>query len=389
MAIQRQTKTLLLILAFGVFGILNTEMGVIGILPQVAEVFHISITESGLLISGFALGVALAGPVLPLLLSRYNRKHIMLLVVSVFFLCTAVTPWIDNFYIVLVLRILPALLHPVFCSLAFSIAAGAVDSEESPKAVAYITVGVSAGMVLGVPISNFLATQISLESAYYFFAAINAIAVLLIALKVPSMAVTAPLSYGSQLKILAKPVLWISIVGAICMNGAIYGVFGYAAEYISIVIQVSPLVGSVLLFIYGVMNIVGSLWAGHLLVKRSKQTVWILPIAVGSIYIGMYVSTTSVWLSAMCIVMWGIAAGINANVTQYWVYTSAPEAPDFVNGLFLTAVNLGTTLASLGCGYVIAILGLPWVVAGGVIMSILSLAAIAWRYSIDNAVRCI
>ena len=71
------SKIMLIILAAGVFGILNTEMGFIGILPYIAEHYHVSIVQAGWLISLFALGVAAAGPAMPLFMSRFNRRNVL------------------------------------------------------------------------------------------------------------------------------------------------------------------------------------------------------------------------------------------------------------------------------------------------------------------------
>lgn len=80
---QNETR-FLLILATGVFGILTTEMGMIGILPYMAEHFRVTISEAGLLVSLFALIVAIAGPTMPLVFSRFNRKTVMLAVLAIF-----------------------------------------------------------------------------------------------------------------------------------------------------------------------------------------------------------------------------------------------------------------------------------------------------------------
>ena len=60
---KEKNNLLIFILTIGVFGIINTEMGVLGILPLLAEKFSISIAQAGLLVSLFALAVAAAGPV--------------------------------------------------------------------------------------------------------------------------------------------------------------------------------------------------------------------------------------------------------------------------------------------------------------------------------------
>lgn len=107
--------------------------------------------------SFFALAVAVSGPILPLLFSGINRKKVMLLVLGVFVLGNIVSIFTSNFTLALAARILPAFFHPVYCSLAFTVAAGAVSKEEAPKAVSKVFIGVSAGMVIGVPIASFFA----------------------------------------------------------------------------------------------------------------------------------------------------------------------------------------------------------------------------------------
>jgi predicted MFS family arabinose efflux permease len=58
------------VLALGAFALITTELGVIGILPQVSEPFGITIDRAGWLLSGFALVIALLGPWMTLLFSK-------------------------------------------------------------------------------------------------------------------------------------------------------------------------------------------------------------------------------------------------------------------------------------------------------------------------------
>jgi MFS transporter, DHA1 family, inner membrane transport protein len=201
---EKQKILLIFILTIGVFGILNTEMGVIGILPSIAEHFHVSVSKAGLLVSLFALVVAVSGPTMPLLFSGINRKKVMLLVLGVFVLGNTVSIFTSNFTILLLARVIPAFFHPLYCSLAFTVAAVSVSKEEAPKAVSKVFIGVSAGMVIGVPISNFIASAASLQMAMVFFAVVNAIVFIATLLFVPSMPVKERLSYGAQLSVLKK-----------------------------------------------------------------------------------------------------------------------------------------------------------------------------------------
>ena len=100
-------NVLILILMVGVFGILNTKMGFIGILPYISESYQVTIVQAGLLISLFATGVAIAGPTMPLIFSRYNRKTVMLFVLGIFTVCNTISIFATDFNLLLAVRVLP------------------------------------------------------------------------------------------------------------------------------------------------------------------------------------------------------------------------------------------------------------------------------------------
>ncbi|MCR8868422.1 MFS transporter [Peribacillus frigoritolerans] len=375
----KPNNLLIFILTIGVFGIINTEMGVIGILPSIADHFHVSISKAGLLVSLFALAVAVSGPTMPLLFSGMNRKKVMLLVLGVFVLGNIVSIFTTNFTLALVARIVPAFFHPIYCSLAFTVAADSVSKEEAPKAVSKVFIGVSAGMVVGVPIVSFIANAVSIEMAMAFFAIVNAIVFLATLIFVPSMPVEEKLSYGAQLSVLKKSITWLSIMAVILLNSAIFGVYSYLTEYLKTVTNMSSNTISLMLLIYGGANIIGNIAAGKLLTKNANKTVVIFPFALGAVYIILFLFGQFTIPMAILTLIWGILAGIGGNINQYWIMSSASESPDFANGLFLTAVNLGTTIGAAAGGLFISELGTQYVVFVGLLSLLLSSVMIFLR----------
>ncbi|MEI2469125.1 MFS transporter [Peribacillus frigoritolerans] len=375
----KPNNLLIFILTIGVFGIINTEMGVIGILPSIADHFHVSISKAGLLVSLFALAVAVSGPTMPLLFSGMNRKKVMLLVLGVFVLGNIVSIFTTNFTLALVARIVPAFFHPIYCSLAFTVAADSVSKEEAPKAVSKVFIGVSAGMVVGVPIVSFIANAASIEMAMAFFAIVNAIVFLATLIFVPSMPVKEKLSYGAQLSVLKKSITWLSIVAVILLNSAIFGVYSYLTEYLKTVTNMSSNTISLMLLIYGGANIIGNIAAGKLLTKNANKSVVIFPFALGAVYIILFLFGQFTIPMAILTLIWGILAGIGGNINQYWIMSSASESPDFANGLFLTAVNLGTTIGAAAGGLFISGLGTQYVVFVGLLSLLLSSVMIFLR----------
>ncbi|WP_270349481.1 MFS transporter [Bacteroides intestinalis] len=370
---------LVFILTAGVFGIINTEMGVIGILPLIAEHFHVTVPEAGWTVSIFALVVAISAPIMPLLFSGINRKKVMLLALGVFTLSNIISMLTSNFTILLIARALPAFLHPVYVSMAFTVAAASVSKEKAPKAVAKVFIGVSAGMVLGVPVTSYIASEVSFTMGMMFFTVVNALVFVATLLFVPSMPVKEKLSYGAQLNVLKKKIIWYSIMAVTSINGALFGFFSYMSDYLRTVTEVSYSVISILLMIYGLANIIGNVIAGKQLATNPIRSMIFIPFALFTFYICIFI--LGEWLAAMTVIILilGILAGYGQNTMQYMITEAAPEAPDFANGLFLLSANLGTTVGTAACGAFITFFDTRYSVIGSSLFLAVSIVFVVLR----------
>lgn len=370
---------LVFILTAGVFGIINTEMGVIGILPLIAEHFHVTVPEAGWTVSIFALVVAISAPIMPLLFSGINRKKVMLLALGVFTLSNIISMLTSNFTILLIARALPAFLHPVYVSMAFTVAAASVSKEKAPKAVAKVFIGVSAGMVLGVPVTSYIASEVSFTMGMMFFTVVNALVFMATLLFVPSMPVKEKLSYGAQLNVLKKKIIWYSIMAVTLINGALFGFFSYMSDYLRTVTEVSYSVISILLLIYGLANITGNVIAGKRLATNPIRSMIFIPFALFTFYICIFI--LGEWLAAMTVIILilGILAGYGQNTMQYMITEAAPEAPDFANGLFLLSANLGTTVGAAACGAFITFFDTRYSVIGSLLFLAVSIVFVVLR----------
>lgn len=370
---------LVFILTAGVFGIINTEMGVIGILPLIAEHFHVTVPEAGWTVSIFALVVAISAPIMPLLFSGINRKKVMLLALGVFTLSNIISMLTSNFTLLLITRALPAFLHPVYVSMAFTVAAASVSKEKAPKAVAKVFIGVSAGMVLGVPVTSYIASEVSFTMGMMFFTVVNALVFVATILFIPSMPVKEKLSYGTQLNVLKKKIIWYSIIAVTLINGALFGFFSYMSDYLRTVTEVSYSVISVLLLIYGLANIIGNVIAGKQLATNPIRSMTFIPFALFTLYICIFI--LGEWLAAMAVIILilGILAGYGQNTMQYMITEAAPEAPDFANGLFLLSANLGTTVGAAACGAFITFFDTRYSVIGSLLFLAVSIVFVVLR----------
>ncbi|MDR6721662.1 putative MFS family arabinose efflux permease [Paenibacillus amylolyticus] len=382
----KNNKLLIFILTVGVFGILNTEMGVIGILPTIAENFGVSVTQAGLLVSLFALGIAVSGPILPLVFSGMNRRNVMLLVLGIFVIGNVVSIFTTSFTVLLIARIIPALFHPIYMSLAFTVAGSSVSQEEAPKAVAKVFIGVSAGMVAGVPIVSFIDTAFSYEMAMTFIAVVNIIVFVATLIFVPSMPVKEKQSYGSQFSVLRRPVLWVSMFAVLLLNASVFGVYSYVSEYLYTVTQMTPQWTSTTLLLFGGANMLGNIIAGKVLTDYPAKSILLFPLLLGVVYIVLFTIGEYQVPVMLLTIVWGIlAGGIMANVNQYLISSVALEAPDFANGLFVTSCNVGTTVGSALGGVLISTMGVKYIILVGILSVVLGLVLIVIRSTLKSS----
>ena len=96
-----------------------------------------------------------------------------------------------------------------------------------------------------------------------FFAGVTGLMFLLTMAFVPDLPVTQPMRYGAQLSVLKRPPVWLAIVAVICLNGSIFGVYNYLADYLQKIAELPGELIAALLLVYGLLNMCGSYLGGQ------------------------------------------------------------------------------------------------------------------------------
>jgi len=376
----------ILFLALGLFGVYCIEFGVVGILPLIMQRFAVSASRAGMLVGLFALVIAAAGPFLVLLATRWRRKPVLMVSLCVFALASVASAFAPRFEWLLALRVVPALFHPVYFSLAMVAAAALYPPHESARAGAHAFTGTSMGMVLGIPLTTWIAAQYGYEASFLACAAVNLLAALGLHLFLPDTPHSAPLAYGRQLAILRKPALWLNIAAAMLVFAAMFSVYAYATAYLQEVAGLTARQTGLLLVVFGVGGVAGNLYAGRQLGRHLLRTVLLQPLLLCLSYALLYrYAATAGWAIAVLALFWGAAHTSGLIVTQMWLSSEAREAPAFAIGVYVAAINLGVTVGALSGGAAIARYGMQGALASGVLLAVLALAVIGLKVALFRA----
>lgn len=381
---QNKSALLLLALSVAVFGVITTEIAIIGLLPKLVSQLHVTPTQVGFLVSIYAIIVAVTGPFITLMLSGFNKKTVLLSILVVFVVSNLIYASTDIFNLMLVFRILPALAHAVFFAVALVVAANAVPKEKAAGATAKVFAGVAIGLVLGVPLSSLIAEHFSLSAAFYFGAAACTLAFIGVLFLMPSMPAREKVSFASQLSVLRNGKLWLTISTVTLIFAAMFSSFSYIADYLSHVTHLNNNAISAMLILFGVCGFAGNFIFSGFLQKNVVKTTIFYPLLFTLLLLLVWFVGFSPLLMCLLTVFWGAFHSSGLVVSQTWLMREASEAPEFANSLYMSFSNLGITLGSLTGGWFIARLGTHSVVLSSVIFALLAFVSIMVKHSSDS-----
>ncbi|WPV68144.1 MFS transporter [Chitinophaga sp. LS1] len=363
----------------GMMGVITTEFGVIGILPQIAGYYHISIEKAGVLLSAFALVISVTGPFMTLLTSGFDRKKVMMIAISVFLITGIVSSFAPSFWLLLLVRILPAFLQPVYIAVAIAAATSGVPEKNKNEMMGIVLGGIAITMVTTVPIATYLASRLSWQVSFMVQAAVTLIALFAIWKGLAPMPVLEKRSYGSQLKILTRTTFIISIAMNFFMIAAWFSTYSYFADYLNKTKNMTPEMVSYMLLLFGITGVFSNWLSGKMLGKSVPKTTALFLSGTIIIPFALYLSDGSTTATIAVIALWGFFyAPCFLNASAYMI-SAAPDALEFANSLATSFGNLGVAVGTTVSGWFIFYKGIviaPWV---GAAFGITSLVMIGLR----------
>ncbi|NWC12341.1 MFS transporter [Pseudomonas gingeri NCPPB 3146 = LMG 5327] len=364
----------------GLFGLYTLELGVVGILPMIVERFQVTVAQAGLLMSLFAFIVALCGPFLVLFFSNYDRKKILVGALLCFSLCSVFSAFAPNYATLMALRVLPAMLHPVFFSAAFAAAISLYPRQRATHATTVAFIGTTLGLVFGVPLTTWLADSFSYEVSILFCAVATLLAGAGLLFKLPAQVRPATTGFGQQLAILRKAAVLLAIAATVLVFTAKFAVYSYAAHYLMTQTGMDGQTISLMLVIFGIGGVSGNLLAGRLLARHLVATVLVFPVLLAAAYGVLHFFATPSFLAMSLIVfLWGAIHTSGMVMTQTWMTSAAPEAHEFATSLYVSSANAGIALGAWIGGVFIDVYGIRGILACGLIFAALALIVIALK----------
>jgi DHA1 family inner membrane transport protein len=333
------------------FSICTAEFIVAGLLPAIAAELDVDISTAGLLITGYALCVAIISPIIALLTGRVPRRS-LLVAVLVFFVAGNIScAMAPSYWMLLGSRMLVAGCHGLFFGVAFALALSAAPNERQTQAVSLIIAGVSMASVLGVPIGAAIGQAFGWRTTFWVIAAAGAAAAIAVAVLVPGRSDQRETksNIGSDIRsALRVPV----VLGYGALAFFIMGALGLYTYLVPLLTAVSGVRGDhipLVLFGMGFCGVFGNLIGGWLGDKRPFATMIgvLTSFAIAIFALGFF--ATSTWIAVVLILAcWFVGYAFPAPI-QARILKDASDAPTLASTLSSTATHLGIAAgAALG-----------------------------------------
>ena len=377
-------------LTLSAFAIGTTEFVIVGLVPTIALDLGVSLPSAGLLVSLYALGVAIGAPLLTALTGRWPRKPLLLALMALFIAGNLLAYLAPGYGSLVTARVLTGLAHGVFFSIGSTIATSLVSKDKEGRAIALMFSGLTVALVTGVPLGTWIGQYFGWRMTFLAVAVLGLLALLGSLLLVPrQLKQGQPASLLQQLKVLTEPRLLLVFAMTAVGYGGTFVAFTYLAPILQQVSGFDPGAVGLIMLVYGVSVATGNIWGGKLADRHGPVKALSLIFTALALVLALFSLTAPhPLLVVLTVLLWGAFAFGNVPGLQLYVVQLAekyrPQAVDVAAGLNIAAFNVGIALGAWLGGLVVthqALTDTGWI--GGLIV-LVALALTRWSGALDK-----
>ncbi|PWR23200.1 MFS transporter [Zavarzinia compransoris] len=375
----------LLALAIASFGIGTTEFVIMGLLLDVSRDLGVSVPQAGLLVSGYALGVAVGSPILALATARMPRRQALIGLMGIFIAGNLACALAPDYGSLMAARVLTSFCHGAFFGLGAVVAGEVVPPERQARAIAMMFAGLTLANVLGVPFGTALGQAFGWRSTFVAVVGIGLVAALALHVWLPRNLSVSTGSLLREVRSLGRVQVFLAMAISVLASASLFSVFTYIAPILETVTRIEASTVTYVLLVFGVGLTLGNFLGGRLADWRLMPTVIGCFIAAAAV-LGLFLFTSAwFWPAVATVFVWGAIVFALVAPLQMRVVNEASGAPNLASTLNQGAFNLGNASGAWIGGVAIdrglAYADMP---AIGIVLALAALALTLWSYALDR-----
>ncbi|MBN9036615.1 MAG: MFS transporter [Rhizobiales bacterium] len=339
----------LIALFVAAFAFGTTEFVIAGILPQVAEGLAVSIPQAGVLVSGYAIGIAIGGPLATIATARVPRRTLLIALALVFTAGQVACALAPGFGSMLAARVGVSVAHGVFFGVAMVVAVGLVKPQQRGFAVAIVLAGLTVSNIIGVPAGAAIGNLYGWRATFWAMFGLGAVATVAMLLLLPAATAgaAAAAGFGREVRVLARQQVWTSLIMMLLLMIGQYVPFTYIAPMLRDVTGLSAAAIPVVLLVNGVGATLGVFAGGRLaaLPHYMRLMVGLMVVQSGVLAI-FYGVSPHPWPAIAAVLVWGCLNFTIGTLIQTRILGWAADAPNLASSLIPAGFNFGIAIAA-------------------------------------------
>lgn len=350
---RRVYKFAVFALAIGAFAIGVTEFATMGLLPHIARELGITVPQAGHAVSFYAIGVVVGAPLITTIAAHMDRKNLLLGLMGLFALGNFASMLAPDATLFNIARFASGLPHGAYLGIGAIVASSLVPPNRRGRAMSRVMLGLTIANIVGVPIATALGNMLGWRSAYALVAGLGILTVIMVAIAVPRVKLTAAPSARGEMRALARPQIVLTLLAGSVGFGGMFAVYTYITPTMTDVAGVPEVAIPWVLAVYGLGMTAGSLIAGPLVdksIERSGIGGMILSAIVLAAF-GAFTHIAAVAIIALFLI--GIAGSMITTALQMRLLRDSHDAPSLSAAMNHAAFNLANALGAWLGGIVI------------------------------------
>lgn len=374
----------LMVISGAIFVVVTSEFLPTGLLPDMARELGVSESRIGLLVTVFAVTVVVTAVPLTSLTTRFPRKPLMIVVLGVFVVAMVLGAVSPTYEVLVASRILAGAAHGLFWSVTAPYASRLVPRAQLARAISVTSAGATAAFVFGVPLGTALGHALGWRLSFAVVGGVVLVFLGLVVLFLPPVQHLVPLATG-EILVPARHDRTIPAIVIVCLTVAILlagqnTLTTYIVPWLTQVGTVSPDAVSIVLLINGAAGAVGLVAAGLVGDRwpRAALAVMLAGVIVSVAALAVF-GHGSIPATIAGGAAWGVFfGGIPSLVQARMLQSASLRLRDTASAWLTISFNIAIAGGALLGGLVLDGLGvaaLPWVLVGGVALTLVFVLA--------------
>lgn len=338
----------LIALFVAAFAFGTTEFVIAGILPQVADGLDVSIPTAGYLVSGYAIGIAIGGPLLTIATARISRRALLVALAIAFTVGQVACALAPDFAAMLLLRIAVAVAHGAYFGVAMVVAVRLVSEDRRGMAVAFVLAGLTVSNILGVPAGAAIGDMFGWRSTFWAMFALGVVATVAMVALLPRAGGAAVPAVGlrREIGVLGRQQIWTSLIVMLMLMIAQFVPYTYIAPLLRDVTGLASSMIPWVLLLVGVGSTAGVFVGGRLAGWKPMPAMIVMMVLQAGVMAGIYLASTSPFAMIVTLTVWGCLNFAIGTLIQTRILGWSADAPNLASSLIPSGFNFGIALAA-------------------------------------------